>query len=295
MERTVTSDQQRTIELRAEELRHIDDWLELARLAEEDTGPLHYPLTNHRQLYLSQRAWLMDHPASSLPRRLKSIVDDAIRRESQQEKVVAPQLGRRTPTSNADPSLDWADEVEQHIYNVTRHAPGPTPGPRRDFSDLRSSSRDPWSSLHFRRRRTSDVKRRTPLPIPPFAHTVHSNLQSRVPKWPAHPPPPRPHYPLSFDNSPHRLYPHRSYNSDCQSPGCDCICHFRHHACPQASRSFSPPRRWTPRFIARTRRFACVQGGVDVLGKPGTAGQVLSTRRQWQGSWRSGWSPRSRS
>ena len=31
-------------------------------------------------------------------------------------------------------------------------------------------------------------------------------------------------------------------------------------------------------------------GGVP--GKPGMAGRVLSTRGQWQESWRSGWSPR---
>jgi hypothetical protein len=69
---------QRTTELRARELQHIDGWLELARLPEEDSGPLQYPLTHHQQLYLSQRAWLMDHPTSLLPHQLKFIVDDAI-------------------------------------------------------------------------------------------------------------------------------------------------------------------------------------------------------------------------
>ena len=265
---------QRTTELCARELQHIDGWLELARLAEEDSGPLHYPLTHHRQLYLSQRAWLMDNPASSLPHQLRFIINDAIRQESR-EKVTMPRLSHQEPgTRNANPSLDWADEVDQHIYSVTRQAPG-LPPPLRDFSSLRSSSRNPWSSLNFRRRRTLHIKQPMP-PIPMFTYTVH-NSQSR---------PPRPHYPASFNNSPHHLYPDHPFPSNRHPsfPGCNCRCHLDHPSRSHrwASGFFSCCHHLVPPFL-RSRRLACGKG-VYVPGKPGMAGQVLSTRGQWQES-----------
>ena len=130
-----------------------------------------------------------------------------------------PRLSHQEPgTRNANPSLDWADEVDQHIYSVTRQAPG-LPPPLCDFSGLHSSSRNPWSSLNFRCRHTLHIKQPMP-PIPMFTHTVH-NSQSR---------PPRPHYPASFNNSPHHLYPDHPFPSNRHPsfPGCNCRCHLDH-------------------------------------------------------------------
>jgi len=66
---------------RDKELEHISSWLELARIAKEEAGPLSNNLVTHRKIYLEQQDWLWNHADSSLPRKLKYAVDNAIRRE----------------------------------------------------------------------------------------------------------------------------------------------------------------------------------------------------------------------
>ncbi|KAG2124952.1 hypothetical protein BD769DRAFT_1388599 [Suillus cothurnatus] len=95
---------------RDKELEHISSWLELARIAEEEAGPLSNNLVAHRKIYLEQQDWLWNHADSSLPRKLKYAVDNAIRREfwktqSKKRRPASPKPGPPTVTIPATVQL----------------------------------------------------------------------------------------------------------------------------------------------------------------------------------------------
>lgn len=187
-----------------------------------------------------------------------------------------------TNTHTAPPT--WADDVV-HTITQTRLA--------RDFSALRTSCRNPWSSLQYRRRR---LRTSVQLPRTIFAVLPYHSHSRR--------------YPTYFDNSPYHL-------SRYTTPHCP-TCHCQHHlrlvqplrarhshsaACPAfltqprtvafggvadvSGRSGTGPSSRTPAhssFVVQPRTVAF--GGVaNVVGRSGRSG------RECQRSWRSSRSP----
>ncbi|KAG1788456.1 uncharacterized protein HD556DRAFT_1403608 [Suillus plorans] len=180
----------------------------------------------------------------------------------------------------------WADDV---CYTVAQTRPS------RDFSALRTSCRNPWSSLQYRRRR---LRTHVQLPHTVFAVLPHHSHLRR--------------YPTFFDNSPYHFSHHATSTPHC--PTCRCQKPLR-LVQPPHSRHFRTAATHSS-FVVQPRTVAFGEGGgvpgwwsgagfrtparssfvvqprtVAFGGVAYVAGRSGRTGREWQGSWRGGRSP----